>query len=148
MTTEVHGVREDTSLDDVVSLMSRHRIKRVPVLRAGTVIGMITRADFMRGLMEAAKTPAPDSIADLEIRDRLLAHLHQLRWAPVDSIAISVVDGVVILYGALTDERQRHALRIAAENTPGVRAVEDRLSLVLPGTGLVGNAPLVLGPGG
>lgn len=148
MTTEVHGVREDTSLDDVVSLMSRHCIKRVPVLRSGTVIGMITRADFVRALVKAAKIPAPASTTDLEIRDRLLAHLRQLRWAPVDAIDISVIDGVVILCGALTDERQRQALRIAAENTSGVRAVEDRLSLVLSGTGLVGNPPLVVGPGG
>jgi osmotically-inducible protein OsmY len=97
--------------------------------------------------MKGAKTQAPVSIADPDIRNRLLAHLHQLRWAPVDSLDISVVGGVVTLSGVLTDERQRQALRVAAENTPGVKAVEDRLSLLLSGTGLVGNPPLVVGPG-
>lgn len=148
MTAEVQSVGEATGLNEVVSVMERHCIKRVPVVRAATVIGMITRADFMRALMKAAKSRAPGSIIDHDIRDRLLAHLHQVKWAPVESIAISVVDGVVTLCGVLTDERQRQALRIATENTPGVRAVEDRLSLVLSGTGVVGNAPHVLGPGG
>jgi osmotically-inducible protein OsmY len=147
MTANVHSVCEETSLDEVVSLMERHCIKRVPVVRAGMVVGIITRANVMRASMKGAKTQAPVSIADPDIRNRLLAHLHQLRWAPVDSLDISVVGGVVTLSGVLTDERQRQALRVAAENTPGVKAVEDRLSLLLSGTGLVGNPPLVVGPG-
>ena len=64
----------------------------------------------------------------------------------MSSIDIVVTDGVVTLSGVLTDERQRQALCIAAENIPTVKRVEDQLSLIIPGSGLLGNPPVILGP--
>jgi len=146
MMTDVHGVNEDAALDEVVSIMERYRIKRVPVTRGQAIVGIITRTNLVRALMENARATAPISASDADIRERLLAHLQEQRWAVADSLGIIVVDGVVTLSGVLTDERQRQALCIAAENIPGVNRVEDQLSLLIPGTGLPCNQPVILGP--
>ena len=62
MSCQLIAVDEDTSLDRVINLMERHHIKRLPVLRKGKVIGIISRANLMRALASlhrsASKTHA------------------------------------------------------------------------------------------
>jgi CBS domain-containing protein len=148
MTAGVHTVAEDTALDDIVRLMERYGIKRVPVVRGQELVGIVTRANLMRALVSAATAAAaPPSAGDAEIRERLLAHLEAQPWAPGCVIDIAVANGVVTLSGALTDDRQRQALCVAAENIPGVKQVEDRLVWISPGTGIVGEPAMVLAPG-
>ena len=78
---------------------------------------------------------------DDEIRERILAELAKVSWVPRDGLAITVADGIVGLDGVILDEKERAALRVAAENVPGVRAVEDRLVWVEPVSGTIIDAP-------
>ena len=57
-------------------------------------------------------------------------------WAPTALINAIVKDGIVELWGTITDERERQAMMVAAENVPGVRAVRDRLVWIEPTTGM------------
>jgi CBS domain-containing protein len=141
MTPEVRTVTEDAPLEEVVHRMERHRIKRVPVVRGGKVVGIVTRANLMRALASLALAEQPVAAGDAAIRERLLAELSKQPWAPVGLINVVVKDGVVKLSGALTDERERQAIRIAAENIPGVKKVEDRLIWIEPNTGVIVEAP-------
>jgi CBS domain-containing protein len=147
MTTDVYSVSEDAPLDDVVALMERHRIKRVPVVRGQQVVGMVTRANLLRALVKVAKPEPVVSADDATIRRQLLADLEQKRWAPAGAIDIAVTGGIVTLSGVITDERQRQALCVAAENIAGVKKVEDQLVWVVPGTGAIGEPAVVVGPG-
>ena len=147
MTPDVRTVAEDSSLEDIVGLMERHRIKRLPVLRGEKVVGIVTRQNLVRALVHAAKAAPTQSTSDAAIRERLLAHLAEQRWAPVGAIDVAVSDGVVTLSGTLTDDRQRAALCVAAANIRGVKKVEDRLAWVIPGSGM-GDLPVVVGPPG
>ena len=146
MTTEIHSISEDAPLDVAVSLMERHRVKRLPVLRGGQLVGMLTRANLLRALARTAKLFSPTSTDDVKIRRQLLEHLGQQQWAPTEAIEIAVNNGVVTISGVITDERERQALCTAAENIPGVKKVEDRLAWVVPGTGIIGEPAVVLGP--
>jgi CBS domain-containing protein len=146
MTREVRTIHEDAPLEEVVSIMDRYRIKRVPVVCSHVVIGIVTRADLVHAVMTAAKRSRPGSTEDAAIRERLLSHLGAEKWAPAGSIDVDVVDGIVTLSGILMDERQRAALCVAAENIPGVKKVEDRLSWIAFGTGLIGEPAVVVGP--
>ena len=146
MTGDIHTAAEDTPLEEIVDLMERYGIKRVPVVRGGELVGIVTRVNLMRALIGAAKAAPLLSTSDKAIRERLLADLKNQPWAPVEAIDITVRDGVVTLSGVITDDRQRPALCIAAENVPGVKKVEDRLAWLIPGTGLVGEPPVVVGP--
>jgi CBS domain-containing protein len=144
MSSEIRSVTEDAPLADVARLMERHGIKRVPVTDGGKVVGIVTRANLMRALISGSKRAQPLS-SDEAIRERLLSDLNDQPWAPVGAIDISVNDGVVTLSGVITDERQRPALCVVAENVPGVKKVEDRLAWLVPGTGIVGEPPVIIG---
>jgi CBS domain-containing protein len=135
MTREPITVTEDAPLDEVVRLMERHRIKRLPVLRAGTLVGIVTRANIMHALVSLAaetKVPAGD---DAAIREQILAECKKQSWAPMTNVVVR--NGVVELWGTITDERERQALIVASENVPGVKTVHDHLVWIEPNSGFV-----------
>jgi CBS domain-containing protein len=135
MTPDVQTVDEITPLEDIVELMERHRIKRVPVVRGGQVVGIVTRSNLMHAMVSLARgvQPAKD---DAAIREQLLAEIQKEQWAPAATANVVVHDGVVELWGVIVDERQRQALKIAAENIPGVKEVKDHLVWIEPTSGL------------
>jgi CBS domain-containing protein len=141
MTHEVQTVPPDAPLEQVVHLMERHNIKRVPVVDNGKVVGIVTRANLLHAVASVAHEIAPLAAGDAAIRDQLLATLKDQPWAPVTAIDVTVRNGVVRLSGVITDERQRQALRVAAENIPGVKEVEDNIAWVEPVSGLFVEAP-------
>jgi CBS domain-containing protein len=141
MTRDPVSVTPDTSLKEIVELMERRRIKRVPVLDGEVPVGIISRADLLHSLAGALAATPIAATSDAEIRERILAELARTAWVPRDGIAITVENGVVDLNGVILDENERRALRVAAENVPGVRAVEDHLVWVEPVSGTIIDAP-------
>ncbi len=140
MATDVISVEEDTPLEEITDLMIRRRIKRLPVVRNGSVVGVVSRSDTLRVLAQKLDAPAA-SATDAELRDQILKEFAAQPWAPRRSVSIAVVDGVVDIDGVVFDLRERDALRVAAENVPGVRSVENRVVCVEPNTGT-----LMVGP--
>jgi len=136
MSEDVKTVDGDTPLDEVVKLMERCRVKRVPVVEWGKMTGIVSRANLLRALASVDRELPASSGDDAAIRQRLLADLKKEPWAP-GAIDVIVRNGVVTFSGALSDERQREALRVAAENIPGVIKVVDHLVWIEPATGIV-----------
>ncbi len=137
MTRDLVTVTPETSLDEVVGLMERRRIKRVPVLDGDVPVGIVSRADLLRALARTFEEEPAATGGDEEIRERILAELAKVFWVPRDGLAITVANGVVDLNGVILDEKERQALRVAAENVPGVKAVEDHLVWVEPVSGTI-----------
>ena len=137
MTTEVQTVDELTALEDIVDLMEGKRIKRVPVVCGGQLVGIVTRSNLMHAMVSMARVAQPAAKDDATIREKLLAEFQKEIWAPVTMTNVVVVDGVVELWGVIVDERQRQAMKVAAENVPGVKAVNDHLVWVEPTSGMV-----------
>ena len=137
MTAQVRTVTEDAPLEEIVHLMERHQINRVLVVRDGKLVGIVTRANLLHALATVAAETKPGPASDTSIRERLYAELKSQRWAPVGLINVVVRNGVVHLSGTLLDERQRGAIRVAAERIPGVKAIEDHLVWVDPVSGMV-----------
>jgi len=124
MTHEVHTVGDEAWLEEAVQLMERHRLKRLPVMNKGRVVGIITRADLVKALAEILAPPYDEEIStDERIRTELLEEFASQDWVP-ESLVVEVKNQVVTLRGATNDDSQRTALRVAAENIPGVRRVE------------------------
>ena len=129
MSREVISVSETTDLAEVAMLLETRLIKRVPVVRDGKLVGIISRANLVRAL--ATTSTAPAIVADADdrsIRERLLQELRGQRWANVWAADIMVRDKVVHIW--LSDDQptaERDALRIAAENIAGVRRVEEHI---------------------
>jgi len=137
MTPDVHTVGETAALEDIVELMERKRIKRVPVMCGDQVVGIITRSNLMQAMVSLAREAPPPAADDAAIRARLLAEIDQQQWAPAATVNVVVRDGVVEFWGLIVDERQRDALKVAAENIPGVKAVKDHLVWIEPSSGVV-----------
>ena len=137
MTTPVHTVMEDTPLTEVVKIMESKRVKRLPVVRDGHIVGILSRANLLRALFSIARDAKPAHVSDASIRQGVLAELAKQSWAPVALIDVIVRNGVVHRWGTLTEERQRQGIRVAAENTPGVKRVEDHLVWIEPVSGMV-----------
>ena len=137
MTGEVVTIGEDATLAEIVKTMEKWRIKRVPVVRDRKVVGLVSRSDLMRAFARivsaAAATAAPEG--DLKLRDTVQAAFDRLPWSMRNMISLTVKNGVVELQGVVFDVREREALRVAAENVPGVTAVHDRLVWVEPVSG-------------
>jgi CBS domain-containing protein len=129
MTLDPITIGEETSLDEVVHLMEKHRIKRLPVVRGGRMVGIVTRANLVRAVASLSHEPRPaaSEITDTAIRKKLLDYLKKKPWAPVGSLNIVVHNGVVELWGSIMEPRERQALIVAAENIPGVKRVRDHL---------------------
>ena len=142
MTTEVRSVAEDLSLADIVDLMEKYHVRRVPVLRGKTLVGIISRSNIVRAVAVVGRQKAKPVISadDDQIRQRLIQSLGKQRWAP-GTMNIEVRGGTVTLKGILFDDRERDALRVAAENVAGVKDVIDEMVWIDPSSGFAVEAP-------
>jgi CBS domain-containing protein len=136
MTPNPYTVTEATPVTEVVQLMERHRIKRVPVVCGRRLVGIVSRADLLGALARLARAAETVATNDAEIRERVMVELRRQSWAPLDLINVVVRDRIVDLQGTITEDSARHAMVVAAENVPGVRAVHDHLVWVEPVSGM------------
>jgi CBS domain-containing protein len=134
MTPTPYSVGEDDTLEVVVQLMERHRIKRLPVVRAGRMVGIVSRANLMHALVSLAREMPAGTADDAAIRESILAALAKNRWAL--GVNVVVKDGVAEIWGMIMDERVREACIVAAENVAGVKKVHDHLVWVEPMSGM------------
>jgi CBS domain-containing protein len=126
MTPSPLTIDEDAPLADIVALMERNHVKRVPVVRDGRMIGMVSRANLLQAVASLARD-VPDPTADDDhIRRRICDEIEKNDWCPI-GLGVVVRDGIVHLSGAITDERSRQAAVVAAENVQGVVKVHDHL---------------------
>jgi CBS domain-containing protein len=114
MTPDPITISEDTALEQVVRVMERRRIKRLPVMRGKTVVGIVSRANLMHALASLGRAAPAVAKSDTAIRQQILAELDKQAWAPVALIDVVVRDGVVELWGTITEEQQGEGLRVVA----------------------------------
>jgi CBS domain-containing protein len=127
MSSDVITVTPTASLAEIATTLERHRIKRVPVVQDGRLVGIVTRSNLLQALA-TVDVSRPSSLDDRTIRERLLADLDVQPWAHMLLKNVIVENGVVHFWGFVENEEERRALQVAAENTPGVKAVEDHLA--------------------
>ena len=137
MTDRVFSITPETPLADLVALMETKHVKRVPVVDQGRLVGIVSRADVMGALVGLLSEKPAGAATDAEIRDQILAEIDRQPWGPRGSVDVIVTNGVVVLKGAIPDERERAALCVAAENVSGVKAVHDRLVWIDSVSGIV-----------
>lgn len=126
MTRSVMTATPETPLHEVATLMEKNAIKRLPILENGQLVGIVSRANLLQAVASARQlieiTPS-----DKVIRDRILSGLKAEPWAHTGLLNVTVSDGIVDLWGVAESKAERKALKVAAETTPGVRAVNDNL---------------------
>jgi CBS domain-containing protein len=135
MTRKVISVAETAELAEVAAVMETNRIKRVPVLHNGKLVGIISRANLVRALAAVKTEPIAAIADDPTIRQKLLAELSRRDWVKLWAADVIVKDGIVHFWLGEQPEAERRALHVAAENIPGVRGVEEHIvpAPVMPG---------------
>jgi len=138
MTQAVVTVEHTTPIAEIARLLEARRIKRVPVLRDGKLVGIVSRANLLRALASRLQASPPPLADDRRIRSALLSELRRHKWGTtVAQLDVTAENGVVALWGVVHSEQQRRAVLVSAENTPGVKRVEDHLEdvseQILPG---------------
>jgi CBS domain-containing protein len=141
MTTDVATIAEDSDLDEVVALMERRCIKRLPVVRGNTLVGIVSRANLLHALATLSRDAAPAGKTDASIRSAVLAELDRQSWAPRHMIDVVVRNGIVELWGTVIDPEQRDAARVAAETVAGVKPVKCHIVWVEPMSGMAFSDP-------
>jgi CBS domain-containing protein len=136
MTPEAVTIDEDAGLDKAVEIMESRRVKRLPVVRGGQVVGIVSRANLLHALVSLAAAAPPAATSDVAIREALLAQFEKLTWAPAALVDPVVKNGVVELWGTITEEAQREALKVCAQNISGVKSVVSHLTWIEPMSGM------------
>ncbi|MCF3936700.1 CBS domain-containing protein [Acuticoccus sp. M5D2P5] len=129
MTKQVITVNPSTPVGEIAHILETKRIKRVPVVDGHTLVGIVSRADLLRAV--AARGSAaivPASADDETIREAVLTKLRSMSWAPLTRLNVVVNDGVVSFWGFVDDKELTRAMKVAAEEVPGVRGVEMNVS--------------------
>jgi CBS domain-containing protein len=135
MTQTPITVVEDTALEKAVHLMESRRIKRLPVMRNGKVVGIVSRANLLQALASVVGNIPSAGPNDAAIHDQIMTELGNQPWAP--QFNVTVRDGIVDLWGIVLAPRQREAAIVAVENVSGVKAVRSHFAWVDPHSGMI-----------
>jgi len=126
MTSKVVTATPDTPLRDIATLLEKNGIKRVPIVKDGKMVGIVSRANLLQALA-SSRIPQDVDVGDSAIRESLVARLQAASWANAALINVIVQDGMADLWGIVDTEAEKKAVRVAAEITPGVRGINDHL---------------------
>jgi len=135
MTSDVITAKPETPLGEIAAMLERNRIKRVPIVEGGKIVGLVSRANILQALASATKKlPSLANADDSQLRKEVVARLAAEPWRP-SMLTVTVQDGTVDLWGLVHSVEQKKAARLAAELTPGVRAVVDNIIIQPIGSG-------------
>jgi CBS domain-containing protein len=138
MTRKVVTVTEETPLSEVADLMTRHRVKRLPVVRGDTVVGIVSRANLVRALVSRDPAVPGARPEDEALRRGVERAVKDHAWTSPWPVNILVSGGVVHLWGFVANDASSRAYRVAAENVPGVAKVRSHLRHIPPSVGMGG----------
>ena len=125
MSTHVVSAAEETSLSQIATLLEKHRIKRVPILRDGKLVGVVSRSNLIQAMATAHVAAGQDGPSDRTIRLELLDRLARQPWTDFGSRNVIVRDGVVHLWGLIGSSAEHEALLALAQEVPGVKRIAD-----------------------
>ncbi|NRQ14739.1 CBS domain-containing protein [Ensifer sesbaniae] len=130
MTVDPVTIDEGASVARVAAVMQERGIKRIPVLRNGILVGIVSRADLLQAVLSAKQDET--AAGDEAIRRSILVRLGENTGVEGLDIKVAVTDGIVHLWGNVETAECRRAARIVAENVRGVRAVVEHFSEPYP----------------
>jgi CBS domain-containing protein len=125
MTARPLAVTEDATAGQAARLMEEHKVRRLPVLRDGRVVGVVSRSDLLRALLPASPDGAAAAESDQAIRGAIAARMRRETWARAPRLSFEVKDGVVGFHGSHGSDATRRAMSALAEGVPGVVRVVD-----------------------
>ncbi|MDP1748705.1 MAG: CBS domain-containing protein [Reyranella sp.] len=134
MTRNLVTASEHATLGEIATLMQRHRVKRIPIARDGKVVGIVSRANLLQGLLARELASSEDLATNEAVRAQVTSELARHGWATSQTTCVVADNGIVHLWGYVNSDAVRDAYRIAAENVRGVKRVENHMRILPPET--------------
>lgn len=128
MSRNVISVSEDTPLAEIAETLEKHHIKRVTVMRDGKLVGIVSRANLLQGLV-AVKPQVQVSHSDRELKADITRALTEANLNH-DHVSVVVAEGAATLWGAVESDAARKAIGLAAEAVPGVVRIENNINVM------------------
>ena len=128
MTTKVVTAKPTTPLRDIATVLEKNRIKRVPIVVKGQVVGIVSRANIIQALAGLREEPERTTTSDSIIRKKVMKQIKSGKWSKGSLLNVTVQDGKVRLWGLVDSEAEKQAARVAAELVEGVKAVENNVT--------------------
>lgn len=126
MTSTVVSVAPTATLAEIADVMEEKRIKRVPVIDGGKLVGLVSRSNLLRAAASRLGAQLSDKVSDdRSLRAGVLAELGRHPWGRRSDNSVVVTDGVVHLWGLVTSPEESRALELAATGIPGVKSVQN-----------------------
>ncbi len=132
MTRNLVTADESATLGEIATLMQRHRVKRIPIVRDNKVVGIVSRANLLQGLLAREAASSEDQATNEAVRTQVTTELARHGWATSQTTCVVADNGVVHLWGYVNSDAVRDAYRIAAENVRGVKRVENHMKILPP----------------
>lgn len=123
----VISVADSAKLAEVADVLDTNNLKRVPVVKAGKLVGIITRGDLVRALASAdanRSAPIGDSAAVQKLLNERIA---KQSWLSATYLNVVVNEQAVELWGFVDSHDQRKALLILVEEVAATRRIDDHL---------------------
>ena len=129
MTRDVVSVTEDTPVSEIADILQTRRIKRVPVVRDGKVVGIVSRSNLLRVLArsQSSGVVAAPKPADSELQAQVAKALDAVPGVKSHLFSFVVEDGKVSVWGVADSDIVEKAVRVALEEVPGVREVDIKM---------------------
>jgi CBS domain-containing protein len=128
MTRAVVCVTPDLPLESAAAILHARRLRRLPVLADGRLVGIVSRGDLVRVLADRGPsdgTTAPDALLVREMKERMAREV----WVGGRGLVVHATDGILALWGVTATEAEKSALETMARAIPGVRGVESHLAV-------------------
>ena len=135
MTRKVTTVDEETQVEKIVEILENRHILRVPVMRADRLVGIVSRANLLQGLvasLEETRATSTEIVDDTGIQREIMTELTKNLAVTAADVSVVVRNGVVHIWGMMDSEEERAAVEVMAENIRGVSAVENHAGLGQP----------------
>jgi len=126
MTHAVISVGPELPIESAALVLDQHRIRRVPVVADGQLVGIVSREDLIKALAMAPskeRISRPDAQLVHEMKDRMAREA----WVFARGVVIQAKDGVLALWGLVASEAEKSALETMALSIEGCKGVESHL---------------------
>ena len=119
MTSPAITIAPYESAADAAQIMCERRVNRLPVVKDGVLVGIVTRADLVRAFTRT------DAELTRELKEDVL---ERTLWIDVGTVEATVQDGVAALSGRLNTKTDVELLNRLVARVPGVVAVESAVT--------------------
>ncbi|WP_300513384.1 CBS domain-containing protein [Aliiroseovarius sp.] len=130
MTRHVTTVTPATPVGQIARVLEKNKIKRVPVVEGGKLIGIVSRANLLQALAAQPVVHLRSEASVDEKRDIVLGALAQVPGLNAVHLNVIVTDNRVDIWGIVNSDDEEAAARVALEAIDGLGEISMHLGRI------------------